>query len=412
VEVLLLGTGCSEGLPRPGCRCLTCNAGPARRPATAVLAGSVLLDPPTDASGEAARLTTRAAPGNAGAERPAHGAHLVVGDLKLQVRMLAAGTAAGEPSRERTVLDVVASDGARLLWAPVSGPLPEVTVEALALTAFDTVLLDVQAGPDPTGFAHQVARLRRVGAVTASTDVLAIGAGHDAPPAAELAGWLAAWGAHLPADGARLVVGPGAARPGAPLPARTLLLGAAGSGKSGVAERLLAAEPEVVYLATGARPDPAADPEWEQRVSAHRTRRPSWWQTVETDDVPAALSAAQAPVLLDSLGTWLTGALQRAGAWQDRPGWRDRLGADVDALVEAWRQVPVTAVAVGEEVGWGVVPDTDSGRLFRAQLGALNQRLAGQSEQTLLVVAGRCVPLPAAGAPFPDGPPTSAGDDR
>jgi adenosylcobinamide kinase/adenosylcobinamide-phosphate guanylyltransferase len=376
-----------------------------------VLAGSVLLDPPAGASGEAARLSTRVAPGNAGADR-ARGAHLVVGDLKLQVRTLAAGTATGEPSRERTVLDVVASDGARLLWAPFSGPLPEATVEALALTAFDTVLLDVRSGPDPIGFAHQIARLRRVGAVTASTDILAMGAGHDAPPAAELAAWLAVWGAHLPADGDRLVVGPGAARPGAPLPARTLLLGAAGSGKSGVAERLLAAEPEVVYLATGVPPDPAADPEWARRVSAHRTRRPAWWQTVETDDLPAALAAAQAPVLLDSLGSWLTAALHRAGAWRDRPGWRDRLDADVDALVQAWRQVPVTAVAVGEEVGWGVVPDTDSGRLFRAQLGALNQRLAGQSEQTLLVVAGRCVPLPAAGAPLLGGRPGSGGDDR
>jgi adenosylcobinamide kinase/adenosylcobinamide-phosphate guanylyltransferase len=376
-----------------------------------VLAGSVLLDPPSDAPGEVTRLSTRAAPGGAGADR-AHGAHLVVGDLKLQVRTLAAGTATGEPSRERTVLDVVASDGARLLWAPVSGPLPEATVEALALTAFDTVLLDVQAGPDPTGFAHQVARLRRVGAVTASTDILAVGAGHDAPAAADLAAWLAVWGAHLPADGARLVVGPGAARPGVPLPARTLLLGAAGSGKSGVAERLLAAEPEVVYLATGAPPDHGADPEWAQRVRVHRARRPSWWQTVETDDVPAALSAAHAPVLLDSLGTWLTGALHRAGAWQDRPGWRERLGADVDALVEAWRQVAVTAVAVGEEVGWGVVPDTDSGRMFRERLGALNQRLAGQSEQALLVVAGRCVPLPVAGTPLAGGPPGSGGGDR
>jgi adenosylcobinamide kinase / adenosylcobinamide-phosphate guanylyltransferase len=412
MEVLLLGTGSVEGLPRPGCRCLTCNAGPARRPATAVLAGSVLLDPPADASGGAARLSTQVGAASPAADRPAHGAHLVVGDLKLQVRTLAAGTASGDPSPERVVLDVVASDGARLLWAPVSGPLPEVTVEALALTAFDTVLLDVSTGADPIGFAHQVARLRRVGAVTASTDVLAVGVGHDAPAAAELAGWLAVWGAHLPDDGARLVVGPGAARPGDPLPARTLLLGAAGSGKSWVAERLLAAEPEVVYLATGAPPDPAEDPEWARRVSAHRSRRPSWWHTVETDDVPAALSAAQAPVLLDSLGTWLTGALHRAGAWQDRPGWGDRLGAEVDALVEAWRQAPVTAVAVGEEVGWGVVPDTDSGRLFRAQLGALNQRLARQSEQALLVVAGRCVPLPAAGASFPGGVPAPGGSDR
>jgi adenosylcobinamide kinase/adenosylcobinamide-phosphate guanylyltransferase len=39
-------------------------------------------------------------------------------------------------------------------------------------------------------------------------------------------------------------------------------------------------------------------------------------------------------------------------------------------------------------VGLSPVPATPAGRLFRDLLGALNQRLAAESEETALVVAG------------------------
>ena len=61
----------------------------------------------------------------------------------------------------------------------------------------------------------------------------------------------------------------------------------------------------------------------------------------------------------------------------------------MDELVEAWRQAPARIVAVSEETGSGVVPPTRAGRLFRDRLGQLNQRLAAESEEVVLVVAGR-----------------------
>ena len=45
-------------------------------------------------------------------------------------------------------------------------------------------------------------------------------------------------------------------------------------------------------------------------------------------------------------------------------------------------------------LGWSVVPATASGRAFRDALGRLNQRLARESEETALVVAGRVLELP------------------
>ena len=45
------------------------------------------------------------------------------------------------------------------------------------------------------------------------------------------------------------------------------------------------------------------------------------------------------------------------------------------------------------EVGWGVVPAERGVAAFREVLGGLSQRLAAQSEQVLLVVAGRTAEL-------------------
>ena len=62
-------------------------------------------------------------------------------------------------------------------------------------------------------------------------------------------------------------------------------------------------------------------------------------------------------------------------------------------LVGAWRQARGYVVAVSDETGLGVVPATPAGRLFRDELGRLNQALAAESEEAELIVAGRVLPL-------------------
>ena len=175
------------------------------------------------------------------------------------------------------------------------------------------------------------------------------------------------------------------------------MLGAASSGKSAVAEALLAAEPHVDYLPTGPSPT-TDDADWAARVTAHRDRRPPWWRTLEGADPAAALRDGGAPLLLDSVGTWVAEAIGRAGGWDDVPGWQAAVDREVDEVVDAWRQAARQVVAVGEETGWGVVPPTASGRRFRDVLGRVNRRLAAESEQVLLVVAGRVSVLGPGGA--------------
>ncbi|MFE3448119.1 bifunctional adenosylcobinamide kinase/adenosylcobinamide-phosphate guanylyltransferase [Nonomuraea sp. NPDC059194] len=289
--------------------------------------------------------------------------------------VLTLGQEAPPPGYEVRGSLVVAPDGSRLLDLSSSAPVPPVTC--------DLVLADLLADPSVLG------DLRRRGLVTDTTHVIAVGLDHRVRSEPELARRLAMWGARAVPDGT--VLDTAHAPPPAPAPPRrTLLLGGSRSGKSDEAELRLAAEPHVTYLATG--PSGDGDPEWAARVAAHRARRPAHWANEETTRLADAIARATTPLLVDGLGTWLAAMFDEAGAWEE-PSRREEVVRRCDELVEAWRSTPQRIVAVSDEVGLGVVPSTPSGRAFRDALGRLNQRLAAESEDVTLVVAGRLLPL-------------------
>jgi adenosylcobinamide kinase / adenosylcobinamide-phosphate guanylyltransferase len=290
--------------------------------------------------------------------------------------------------------DVTAPDGTRLL----AGPHPEIPA---GTARYDAALLDLVAD------AAQLGLLRAQGLVTGGTLVLAGWADHRIRSERELARRCAFWGATPARDGDSwsVPVATGTAATGPAVPSRVLVLGGAGSGKSAEAELRLAAEPEVTYVATG-RADPA-DPEWTARIAAHRARRPSWWHTLESTDLAGVLGTAYGALLVDSVTAWLAAAMDDCGAWEDggtgaakvagvagsgvagAGAAGARLAERIDALVAAWRQAEGYVVAVSDETGLGVVPDTRAGRLFRDELGRLNQRLAAEADEFTVIVAGR-----------------------
>ncbi|MEU5989548.1 bifunctional adenosylcobinamide kinase/adenosylcobinamide-phosphate guanylyltransferase [Spirillospora sp. NPDC047418] len=255
--------------------------------------------------------------------------------------------------------EVRGPDGGLVLVAagPDARPEPPPGAEYAA------VLLDLAGSPEHLGY------LRHAGAVTSATQVFAVHVDHRVPSEAELERRMAFW--ERPRHG----------------PFRTLLLGGSRSGKSAEAELRLAACPDVLYVATGPVRDD--DAEWAERVAAHRRRRPAWWRTVETTDVAGVLEAETGAVLVDGIGTWLAAAMDEAGAWDDPSRALPRIGG----LVDAWRGTAARAVAVSDEVGLSLVPPTASGRAFRDMLGLVNQRLAAESEEAALVVAGRVTEL-------------------
>lgn len=173
-----------------------------------------------------------------------------------------------------------------------------------------------------------------------------------------------------------------------------LVTGGVRSGKSRHAEDLLAERSDVTYLAAGPTYD---DADWAARVARHRARRPDAWRTEETLDVAGVVRAADQEgraVLVDCLGTWLTGLIDRAQAWEAPVADVEQvLDAALAPLVEALGSARSPVVIVTNEVGLGVVPEHRSGRLFRDLLGSLNQQVASACDEVHLVVAGRVLRL-------------------
>jgi adenosylcobinamide kinase / adenosylcobinamide-phosphate guanylyltransferase len=163
----------------------------------------------------------------------------------------------------------------------------------------------------------------------------------------------------------------------APLSRLTLVLGGARSGKSRYAEDLLRqATGPWHYLATAE----AGDDEMRQRIAHHRARRGEQWQTLE---VPHELANAIGEIdtgaaLIDCLTLWLSNALLAQ---------RD-IDTECDRLIAALQAAPGPIVAVSNEVGLGIVPDTPLGRQFRDAQGRLNQRVAAIADHVVLMAAG------------------------
>ncbi|GAA4555593.1 bifunctional adenosylcobinamide kinase/adenosylcobinamide-phosphate guanylyltransferase [Planotetraspora kaengkrachanensis] len=364
MEVYLEGTAGPGGWPSPGCGCASCGRlSPGHRgPASILLDGRVRLPHAEGRLPDGYRL--RRGPD---------------GD------------------------EIVTPDGGRLLHA---GSARWAVSEPYAAEPFDLVLIDLLDRPEHLG------DLRRRGLVAPHTRVVAVGVDHRVTSEAELSRRLAFWDAEAVPDGTsiRTTAGGGPYEAAPPRRGRTLLLGGSRSGKSAEAELRVATDPGVTYVATG--PSGGDDPSWLARVKAHRERRPAHWLTVETTDLAPLLLDPPGTLLIDGLGTWLAAVFDEYGAWpgqsasvtpadgsalppDDTPiSAADRVTRRCDDLVAAWRRAPGRVVAVSDEVGLGVVPATASGRLFRDALGRLNQRLAQESEDVALVVAGRVLPLP------------------
>jgi adenosylcobinamide kinase / adenosylcobinamide-phosphate guanylyltransferase len=163
-----------------------------------------------------------------------------------------------------------------------------------------------------------------------------------------------------------------------PLPAVTLVLGGARSGKSVYAERLIAERGRGLYLATAE----ALDGEMTERIRLHRARRGDDWETVEEPlDLPgvlAAHAAAARPILVDCLTLWLGNLM---GAERD-------VDNATAALLAVLARPAGPVVLVSNEVGLGIVPATPLGRAFRDHAGRLNQAVAAIAGRVVFVAAG------------------------
>jgi adenosylcobinamide kinase/adenosylcobinamide-phosphate guanylyltransferase len=130
----------------------------------------------------------------------------------------------------------------------------------------------------------------------------------------------------------------------------------------------------VLYVATALV---AEDEDLQRRVRLHRERRPSGWGTLEIGGLDEVLNEAERwdAVLLDSLTLWVSAREERALT-------------EFDQFLARAEGLAVPLLLVSDEVGLGVVPESEAGRRFRDALGLVNQRAAAAAEEVHLCVAG------------------------
>ncbi|MGI9644492.1 MAG: bifunctional adenosylcobinamide kinase/adenosylcobinamide-phosphate guanylyltransferase [Ilumatobacteraceae bacterium] len=170
--------------------------------------------------------------------------------------------------------------------------------------------------------------------------------------------------------------------------ALTMLFGGARSGKSALAVELgRRHDGAVTFIATA----PVVDHDMSTRIARHRAERPAEWETVEApvELANAIAGATHSMIVIDCLTMWISNLMLDVGESPDDEA-IERTAAEVADRAAA---VSAPVVAISNEVGLGVHPETALGRRYRDVLGRVNQTWAAAAERNLLLVAGRAIPL-------------------
>ena len=157
------------------------------------------------------------------------------------------------------------------------------------------------------------------------------------------------------------------------------------SGKSQLAEFLIKEQDLVTYIATS-KPRPN-DPDWQQRIDLHRKRRPDNWTILEhPKDICKSIESikSNSSILIDSLG-----GLTEHHLKEDNDHWINFQNNFLNCLTSN----NLCIVVVSEEVGWGIVPATPIGHLFRERHSELTSLISRHSKQRWLAINGTAIEL-------------------
>ena len=173
-----------------------------------------------------------------------------------------------------------------------------------------------------------------------------------------------------------------------------LVTGGARSGKSSFAQQLAqGAKGPVLFVATAE----AGDDDMRRRIEEHRRQRPATWRTLEVptqvaSQIPEAAAGAET-VIVDCITLLVSNILLKHGDGSDTARRaEDAVMAEMGALARYMDRTKASFIIVTNEVGLGLVPANETGRLYRDLLGRANQKLAQCADEVYLMVCG--IPLP------------------
>lgn len=168
-----------------------------------------------------------------------------------------------------------------------------------------------------------------------------------------------------------------------------LILGGARSGKSSHAQSLAEATGKsVTFLATAQ----ALDEEMSTRIQKHRDERPANWETLEVPcDLATNTSQIKSEVVILDCVTLLVSNLLMQFVKDDlvdEPPFIRAVRTEIEALIATIHERDQEWFIISNEVGLGLVPPYQMGRVYRDALGWANQRLAREADKAIFMVAG------------------------
>ena len=169
----------------------------------------------------------------------------------------------------------------------------------------------------------------------------------------------------------------------------TLILGGARSGKSSYAQSLAEESGKTVAFIATAQ---ALDEEMSARIQKHRAERSVDWETLEIP-VGIASHAQQIRsdvVILDCVTLLVSNLLMqfvKDDLVDERP-FMLAVQKEIDELLLVVREQKRSWIIVSNELGLGLVPPYQMGRVYRDGLGWANQRLAREADKVIFMVAG------------------------
>jgi adenosylcobinamide kinase / adenosylcobinamide-phosphate guanylyltransferase len=169
----------------------------------------------------------------------------------------------------------------------------------------------------------------------------------------------------------------------------TLILGGARSGKSSYAQSLAGASGKSVTFVATAQ---ALDEEMSTRIQKHRAERPANWKTLEIPcEIASQVSQIKSDVVILDCVTLLISNLLMHFVKDDlveEAPFIATVQKEINELIDALRPQNQNWFIVSNEVGLGLVPPYQMGRVYRDAIGWANQRLAREADKVIFMVAG------------------------
>ncbi|MBR1505170.1 MAG: bifunctional adenosylcobinamide kinase/adenosylcobinamide-phosphate guanylyltransferase [Prevotella sp.] len=157
-----------------------------------------------------------------------------------------------------------------------------------------------------------------------------------------------------------------------------LITGGARSGKSQYAEQLaFQLSPNPVYVATAH----VWDDEFRLRVKKHQERRGPEWTNIEEEKLLSRHDLSGRVAVIDCITLWCTNFFFEL---QDVSAALDALKAEFDRFTAR----DATYIFVTNEIGMGGVSDNAVQRKFTDLQGWMNQYVAAQADEVVLMVSG------------------------